>query len=154
MEQELRTVRRETKRPQTFGIFLTRLPKLDETPGLILLTVGTGGTEPPTRIGVLTDSALRGRLAHFDLHSANEIAKIRQLLKTDSGQATLYEAWSGFESCLQFWYGFFGSQVRPVEWTCEKCAAANREDVASTAGEAFSRACACGQVKSITIGRR
>jgi hypothetical protein len=154
MQQELRTVRRETMKQQTFAILLTRLPKLDETPGLIRLMVDGGGTEPPTRIGVLTDSALRGRLAHFDLHSANEIAKIRQVLKADSGQATLYEAWSGLESCLQFWYGFFGSQIRPVEWTCEKCASANREDVGSTAGEAFSRACGCGQVKSITIGRR
>ena len=154
MEQQLRTVRPQANKPQTFAIVLTRLAKLDESAGLILLTVDSGGSEPKTRLGVLTDSALRGRLAHFDLHGANEIAKIRQSLKTETGQVTLYESWSGLDSCLQFWYGFFGSQIRPVEWVCEKCAAANREDVGSTAGEAFSRSCACGEVKSITIGRR
>lgn len=154
MEQASRTVRREARSQQTFAILLMRLPKLDETPGLIRLAVDGGRGVPPTRIGVLTDSALRGRLAHLDVHSANEIAKVRQSLRTESGQATLYESWSGLDSCLQFWYGFFGSQIRTIEWLCEKCAAANREDVGSTAGEAFSRACTCGQVKSITIGRR
>lgn len=139
---------------QTFAVLLTRLAKVDDTPGLILLQVDSGAGEPPTRIGALTDAALRGRLSHFDLHSANEVATIRQALKTEAGKTTLYESWPSLEGCLQFWYSFFGSQIRPVEWTCEKCSAVNREDVGSSAGEPFSRACTCGQVLVTTIGRR
>lgn len=139
---------------QTFAVLLTRLAKVDDTPGLILLQVDAGAGEPPTRMGTLTDAALRGRLSHFDLHSANEVATIRQALKNEKGRTTLYESWPSLDGCLQFWYSFFGSQIRPVEWTCEKCGAANREDVGSSAGETFSRACGCGQAQSITIGRR
>lgn len=139
---------------QTFAVVLTRLAKVDETPGLILLQVDSGTGEPPTPIGALTDAALRGRLSHFDLHSANEVATVRQLLKNEAGRTTLYESWPSLDGCLQFWYSFFGSQIRPVEWTCEKCGTGNREDVGSSAGEAFSRACRCGQPQTITIGRR
>ena len=63
---------------------------------------------------------------------------------------TVQENWSGLGSCLQFWHDFVGSQIRPVEWTCEKCAAVNREDVGASVGETFSRACRCGKVKRIT----
>ena len=139
---------------QTFAVLLTRLAKVDETPALIMLQVDSGNGEPLTQMGTLTDAALRGRLSHFDLHSANEVATIRQALKNEAGKTTLYESWPNLDSCLQFWYSFFGSQIRPVEWTCEKCATVNREDVGSSAGEPFSRACRCGQVLAITIGRR
>jgi hypothetical protein len=138
----------------TFAVLLTRLAKVDDTPGLILLQVDSGTGEPLTRIGALTDAALRGRLSHFDLHSANEVATIRQALRNEAGRTILYESWPSLEGCLQFWYSFFGSQIRPVEWTCEKCATLNREDVGSSAGEPFSRACLCGQVLVTTIGRR
>ena len=147
-------VTRPTNVPQTFAVVLTRLAKVDETPALILLQVDSGTGEPLTAIGVLTDAALRGRLSHFELHSANEVATVRQALKNEAGKTTLYESWPSLDGCLQFWYSFFGSQIRPVEWTCEKCGSANREDVGSSAGEAFSRACACGQPHTITIGRR
>ena len=157
MESTVAT-RRVTRSPavknQTFAVLLTRLAKVGDSPGLILLQVDSGAGEPLTRIGALTDAALRGRLSHFDLHSANEVATIRQALKTEAGKTTLYESWPSLEGCLQFWYSFFGSQIRPVEWTCEKCATVNREDVGSSAGEPFSRACQCGQVLAITIGRR
>jgi hypothetical protein len=149
-----RVTRSPTVKNQTFAVLLTRLAKVDESPGLILLQVDSGAGDPPTRIGALTDAALRGRLSHFDLHSANEVATVRQALKNEKGKTTLYESWPSLELCLQFWYGFFGSQIRPVEWTCEKCSTVNREDVGSSAGEPFSRACACGQVLITTVGRR
>jgi hypothetical protein len=64
--------------PQKFAILLSRLPKVENAPGLILLTVDTSqGSEPPAKVGTLTDAALRGRLAHFDQHSANELAAVR-----------------------------------------------------------------------------
>jgi hypothetical protein len=140
---------------QTFTILLSRLPKVDNAPGLILLMVDASrGTKTPRRIGTLTDAAVRGRLAHFDLHSANEVAAIRQALKNDKGQATVYESWPNLNSCLQFWYGFVGSQIRPIEWSCEKCGASNRENVGGSVGESFSRVCKCGQTTQITIPKQ
>jgi hypothetical protein len=143
------------KKNETFGIVLTRLPKVRETPGLIQITVGDpGGTKAPRRLGNLTDAALRSRLAHFDAHSANEVAALRQELKKDRGQTTVYESWSGIASCLHFWHGFVGSQIRPIEWVCEKCGAPHREDVGATVGESFLRPCKCGQIKTITVTTR
>lgn len=140
---------------QTFGIVLTRLPRVRETPGLIQIMVdASSGTGPPRRLGTLTDAALRGRLAHFDAHSANEVAALRQALKNDRGQATVYESWSGLASCLHFWHGFVGSQIRPIEWTCEKCGVPHRDDVGASVGESFLRPCKCGQVKLITVTAR
>ena len=140
---------------QTFAILLSRLPKVDNAPGLILLMVDASqGTKTPRRIGTLTDAAVRGRLAHFDLHSANEVAAIRQALKNDRGQATVYESWPNLNSCLQFWYGFVGSQIRPIEWSCEKCGAPNRENVGGSVGESFPRVCKCGQTTQITIPKQ
>ena len=139
------------KANQIFAIKFNRLPKVDETPGLVVLTIdSTNGLGSPRRIGAVTDVALRGRLAHFDLHSANEVAAIRQALKPDHGQVTVHEGWSGLGSCLQFWHDFVGSQIRPVEWTCEGCAVINRLDVGASVGETFSRACRCGKVQRIT----
>ncbi len=140
---------------QTFAILLSRLPKIDDAPGLILLMVDASeGTKTPRRIGALTDAAVRGRLAHFDLHSANEVAGIRQALGKDKGEATVYESWPGLNSCLHFWCGFVGSQIRPVEWLCEKCGKSNRENLGASVGESFLRLCKCGQVKRITITTR
>ena len=49
--------------PQTFAILLTRVPKVENAPGLILLRVDPSrGSQAPTTIGYLTDAALRGRL--------------------------------------------------------------------------------------------
>jgi hypothetical protein len=139
---------------ETFVILLSRLPKVDEGPGLIFLTVDAQkGTEPPRRMGALTDAALRGRLSDLNLHSANEVAAIRQALSKDKGQATIYESWSGFGKCLQFWCGFVGSQIRPISWTCEKCGLNHLRNVGGKEGESFSRRCKCGQVKSVTIAK-
>ena len=139
------------KTKQIFAIKFSRLPRVDESPGLVLLTIdASNGVGKTRKIGTVTDVALRGRLAHFDLHSANEVAAIRQALRTDLGHVTVHEGWSGLGSCLQFWHDFVGSQIRPVEWTCERCATVNREEVGASVGETFSRACRCGKVKRIT----
>ncbi len=139
------------KTRQIFAIRFSRLPKVDDLPGLVLLAIEVSdGGAPPRKLGALTDVALRGRLAHFDLHSANEVAAIRQALRPDHGQFTVHEGWSGLSSCLQFWHDFTGSQIRPFEWTCERCAALNRASVGASVGETFSRACKCGKIKRIT----
>ena len=136
---------------QTLALKLCRLPAVDETPGLIVLTVDLShGIDPPRQVGVLTDVALRGRLGHYDLHSANELAAIRKALQPESGQITIHETWAGPGSCLRFWHDFVGSQIRPVEWTCEVCAALNRQDVGSNVGETSSHSCKCGRVERIT----
>jgi hypothetical protein len=138
--------------PQTFAILLSRLPRVENTPGLILLRVDASrGSEAPTTVGTLTDAALRGRLAHFDLHSANELAAVRKALSADSGEATVYESWSALENCLQFWYGFTGSQIRLMAWTCEACGKTRRESIGGSVGESFPRLCACGQATRLTV---
>jgi len=143
------------KKTQTFGIVLTRLPKVRETPGLIQITVTPpDAAAPPRRLGNLTDAALRSRLAHFDVHSANEVAALRQQLRQDRGQATLSESWASIASCLHFWHGFAGSQIRPIEWICEKCGAPHREDVGASVGESFLRNCRCGEPTRITVTSR
>lgn len=139
------------KTQQVFALKFSRLPKVDDSPGLVLLAIdASDGVGPPRKIGALTDVALRGRIAHYDLHSANEVAAIRQALRPDDGHVTVHEGWSGLGSCLHFWHDFVGSQIRPVEWTCERCAALNRENVGASVGETFSRACKCGKIKRIT----
>jgi hypothetical protein len=139
------------KTKQVFAITCSRLPRVDDSPGLVFLTIeGSDGLRAPRKVGAVTDVALRGRLAHFDLHSANEVAAIRQALRADDGQVTVHEGWSSLGSCLQFWHDFVGSQIRPVEWTCEKCASPNRVEVGASVGETYSRACSCGRVKRIT----
>jgi hypothetical protein len=138
--------------PQTFAIHLNRLPGINDAPGLILLSVDASeGAGQSTKVGTLTDAALRGRLAHFDLHSANEIAAIRRALSDETGRATVYESWPELDSCLQFWYGFVGSRIRVMVWTCEKCGKAARENIGGSVGESFLRLCACGQATHVTV---
>lgn len=134
-----------------FAIHFTRQPRVDELPGLVSLAIGASPEAALSqKIGSLTDVALRGRLAHFDMHSANEVAAIRKALVEDSGKTTVYESWPALSSCLRFWEEFVGSKVRSVEWICERCAAMNSENVGSSVGETYSRACKCGRVKRIT----
>jgi len=136
---------------QILALKLCRLPAVGETPGLILLTVDVSdGVDRPRQVGVLTDVALRGRLGHYDLHSANELAAIRKALQPESGQITIHETWGGPGSCLRFWHDFVGSQIRPVEWICEGCAAPNRQDVGASVGETSSHSCKCGRIERIT----
>jgi hypothetical protein len=140
------------KSRQTFAIRFSRLPRVADAPGLIALSVDTSnGTQAPKRIGALTDVALRGRLAHFDAHSANEVAAIRQALGPDRGEVTVYENWSNLGSCLQFWHGFVGSRIRSVDWTCAACAAPDRAEVGASVGESFLRRCRCGKVNRVTV---
>jgi hypothetical protein len=137
---------------ETIAIRLRRLPKVDQAPALIQLLVDTSrGAKPPARIGSLTDAALRGRLAHYDMHSANEVAAIRRALSADTGETTVYESWPAVETCLQFWYGFVGSQIRAITWTCEKCGASDRKNVGGTVGESFAWRCPCGQIQRATV---
>jgi hypothetical protein len=143
------------KTQQVFAIEFRRLPRVEGAVGLVLASIDTSnGVSAPRKIGLLTDVALRGRLAHYDLHNANEVAAIRKALGQDNGRVTVYEGWSGLASCLRFWHSFVGSQIQPVEWICDKCAASNRTDVGASVGETFSRACKCGAVKKITTTAR
>jgi hypothetical protein len=154
----------------TFAIVLSRQPAVEKAPGLISFQVdGSGGTRVPTKglggpqgppprfpgyashSGTLTDAALRGRLAYFDAHSANEIAAVRKALSIESGQATVYESWPKLEGCLRFWYGFIGSVIRPIESTCESCGKESRESIGGSVGESFLRRCGCGHVSRITV---
>jgi hypothetical protein len=138
--------------PQSVAILLSRLPRIENAPGLILLRVdATGGAAPPTTIGSLTDAALRGRLAHFDQHSANELAAVRHALAKDSGEATVYEHWFGVESCLQFWHGFTGSRIRIVALTCDGCGKTSRQNIGGTVGETLSFLCTCGRPARTTV---
>jgi hypothetical protein len=140
--------------PLELVIGLSRLPRVEDVPGpgLIRLTVGTArGATRPAQIGALTDAALRGRLAHFDQHSANEIAAVRQALSKDEGRITVHETWSGARSCLQFWQGFTGSRIQPFTWLCVKCGNNVEEKVGGTVGEQFALRCKCGQVQQITV---
>jgi hypothetical protein len=138
------------KDPQTFAIVLSRMPALDRGPGLIAFLVDTSTATRASR-GTLTDAALRGRLAYFDVHSANEIAAVRRALSSENGQATVYERWPALEGCLRFWYGFVGSQIRPIAWDCEACRASNRDSIGGTVGESFPRRCSCGHISRITV---
>jgi hypothetical protein len=138
--------------PQTVAIHLRRLPKVDHEPGLILLRVeASPGKKPPTTMGSITDAALRGRLAYHDLHSANEIAAVRQALSSEAGETTVYESWPVLESCLQFWHEFTGSRIRLMAWTCGSCGKPAIESLAGSVGESLARRCSCGGATRITI---
>ena len=138
--------------PQTFAIVLSRLPAVDNVPGLISFLVDVdGASSASVKAGTLTDAALRGRLAHFDAHSANELAAVRKALAAENGRVTVYESWSGAGVCLRFWHEFIGSQIRPIAWTCEACGAANRDSIGGSVGESFLRRCGCGQATRITV---
>jgi hypothetical protein len=143
------TARRTEKTQQAFALRLSRLPRVDETPGLVALSISGASGDESRKVGDLTDVALRGRLAHFGIHSANEVATIRRALQADDGQITVHEDWPGLDSCLKFWNDFTGSQIRLVEWTCE-CEALHRDNVGANVGETYSRGCRCGRVRRIT----
>lgn len=132
--------------PQSVAILLSRLPRTENAPGLILLRIeASGGASSPTTIGSLTDAALRGRLAHFDEHSANELAAVRHALACDAGEATVHERWFGLDDCLQFWHGFTGSQIRIVTLICEGCGKTSQQNIGGTVGESLALICDCGR---------
>ena len=142
---------RPARTQQIFALSLFRLPRVDDSPGLVALTIsGAGSQERGRKVGDLTDVALRGRLAHFGAHSAIEVAAIRRALQSDDGQITVHEGWPALGSCLKFWIDFTGSQIRPVEWKCERCQAVHLDNVGANVGERYSRACRCGRVTRIT----
>jgi len=140
--------------PQTFTICLRRLDAVGGTPGLIQLSVHPSETtESAETMGALTDVAHRGRLAHFDRHPANEIVLLRKALAKDRGQATLHENWPELASCVRFWNGFVGSQIRRMAWTCEKCGKTAGDLIGGNVGEVFLSRCPCGQVLRVTVPR-
>jgi hypothetical protein len=140
------------KTQQIFSIRCSRLPSVDANPGLVLLVIdGADAMGRPRQIGAVTDVAFRGRLAHYDLHSANEVAAIRKALRPNDGEVVIREGWSDLGSLLHFWHDFVGSRIRPIAWSCESCAASYRENVGGSVGETFSRACRCGRVARITV---
>lgn len=142
---------RAAKTQQIFALRLLRLPRVDDNPGLVALTIsGSGAPEPGRKVGDLTDVALRGRLAHFGAHSAIEVAAIRRALQSDDGQITVHEGWPGLGSCLRFWIDFTGSQIRQVEWKCEQCEALHTDNVGANVGETYARRCRCGRTTRIT----
>ena len=140
------------KTQQIYAIAFRRMPRVDDLPGLVSLTIdATNGAQPGKPLGGLTDVALRGRLAHWDLHSAIEVAAIRRALGEDYGRATVHEGWPDLGSCIRFWHDFAGSTIRPVEWTCGRCSAVHREEFGASVGETLSRRCECGTIKRLTI---
>ena len=140
------------KTQQIFSIAFNRLPRVDDLPGLVSLTIDdTNGARPGKTIGALTDVALRGRLAHWDNHSAIEVAAVRRALGPDYGRAAVFEGWSDMGSCVRFWHDFAGSTIRSLEWTCGRCSEVHREEVGASVGEVLSRRCQCGTIKRVTI---
>ena len=140
--------------PPSFAIRLTRLARAGPAPGLIAVAVeSAGAAKRRARLGSLTDAALRGRLAHFDAHSANEIAALRRALASEGGEFILTERWPAREGCVRFWYGFIGSKMRPVEWICEKCASPRRESAGGASGESLLLLCDCGQAAAFSVER-
>jgi len=125
-----------------FEIELQRLPGVQPFAGMVSLTFRPlGAPGRAIRLGAVTDSALRARVAHFDVHSANEIAALRLALQPDGGRFALTESWSSRDACLRHWFGFLGSKLETVEWKCEKCGAEGVERVGRAVGEAVYLRC-------------
>lgn len=136
-----------------FAIRLRRLRRLNDTARLISVSIAdSGGKEVARRIGALTDIALRARLSHWNLHSANEVAALRKALDGKGGEATLYEGWPSLANCWQFWRDFVGSQIKRLEWSCEGCQSPAERQVGANRGETVPLACKCGTVGRVTVG--
>jgi len=134
----------------TFEIGLRRLQDMTPLTGMISLTVREAGeTGRATLLGKLTDAALRTRLAHFDVHSANEIAALRRAMAAPGGESSVTETWKDREACLRHWAAFTGSKLNPVEWKCEACGEAGIERLGRAPGELVHIKCARGHVVAI-----
>jgi hypothetical protein len=134
----------------TFEINLRRLPGVEPLAGMVFLTFrAAGDTGRATVLGKLTDAALRARLAHFDAHSANEIAALRRAVATAGGEFSVRETWKDRDACLRHWYGFTGSRFQALEWKCEKCGDEGVERLGRTAGELVYVKCARGHAIAI-----
>lgn len=134
----------------TFDIALQRLPSPAPWPGLIDLAVRRAGESGrAARLGSLTDAALRARLAHFDAHSANEIAALRKALQPEGGEFALTESWKDRDEFLRHWYGFLGSTVHSIEWKCDACGDAGIARLGRAAGETVHVRCARGHAVAI-----
>ena len=136
-----------------FAIRLRRLRPAADAARLISVSIAdSGGKGVARRVGSLTDIALRARLSHWNLHSANEVAALRKALDGEPGESTLYEGWPAFKSCWHFWRDFVGSQVTRLEWNCEGCQSPAERQVGASRGETVPLACKCGTVGRRTLG--
>ncbi len=137
----------------TFAIRLRRLRRASDTARLVSVSIAdAGGKGVARRVGALTDVALRARLSHWSLHSANEVAALRKALDGDKGEATLYEGWPTLANCWHFWRDFVGSQITRIEWSCEGCQNPAARDVGAGHGETVPLACRCGAVGRLIVG--
>jgi hypothetical protein len=136
-----------------FAIRFRRLRRGDDAARLVSVTIAdSGGKGVARRIGALTDIALRARLAHWNLHSANDLSAVRKTLDGDRGEATLYESWPALASCWHFWRDFVGSQITRLEWSCDGCQSPAGREVGAIRGETVPLACKCGTVGRVVIG--
>ena len=136
-----------------FAIRLRRLRRADDTARLISVSIAdSGGKGVARRIGALTDIALRARLSHWNLHSANEVAALRKALDGEPGEVTLYEGWPAVGNCRHFWRDFVGSPITRLEWSCDGCQSPAGRQVGASRGETVPLKCKCGTVGRMTIG--
>lgn len=136
-----------------FAIRLRRLRRADDTARLVSVSItDPGGKGVARRIGALTDIALRARISHWNLHSANEVAALRKALEGERGEATLFEGWPGLADCWSFWRDFIGSQITRIEWSCDGCQNPAERQVGASRGETVPLACRCGTVGRVTVG--
>ena len=134
-----------------FAIRLRRLRRADDAVRLISVSIAEG-KGVARRVGALTDVALRARLSHWNLHSANELAALRKALDSPPGEATLYEGWPALASCWVFWRDFVGSKMTRLEWSCDGCQSPAERQVGASRGETVPLLCKCGTVGLKTIG--
>jgi len=136
-----------------FAIRLRRLRRAGDAARLISVSIAdSGGKGVARRIGSLTDIALRARISHWNLHSANEVAALRKALDGEAGEATLYEGWPALANCWHFWRDFVGSQITRLEWSCDGCQSPAERQVGASVGETVPLACKCGTVGRMTVG--
>ncbi len=138
---------------RVFAIRLKRLRRTGHTARLVSVSIGDSAqASPARRVGALTDIALRARLSHWNLHSANEVAAVRKALAGERGEATLYEGWPALSSCWHFWHDFVGSRITRLEWSCEGCRTPAERQVGASAGETVPLPCKCGTLGRMTVG--
>jgi len=136
-----------------FAIRLRRMSGPADAARLISIYITEPGESGVARrMGALTDIALRGRLAHWNAHPANEVAALWKALATDGGEATVYEGWPQLMSCWRFWRDFVGSRVVRLEWSCDGCQAPAARQVGAKSGETVVLACRCGTASRMTVG--
>lgn len=136
-----------------FAIRLRRLRRAGDAARLVAVSIADSGRNGVARrIGALTDVALRARISHWNLHSANQVAALRKALDGERGEATLHEGWPALADCWHFWRDFVGSKITRLEWSCAGCRNPAERQVGAIRGETVPLACKCGTVGRMTVG--